>query len=662
MKAPGVYHQEISGASKPIEGIGVSIFAALVHSDLGIPNKPKLITSFEQFVKNFGSYRLDGYSAYSMQGLMQDNPGRMLYANRVVGSGARKAAGCEDTKQAQKTDGSVTAASPTLTSAGSAFITSKVIPGDYVIIPSGANAGAYKVLKVESATQLDVTENFGNTESSITFTVVGSPAAYGHLACYTLSPGAAGDDMKLTIEKEIGDTTLRAILEITESGVTRELERLTNLSPVPSAQRFIDTIVANEAEWFRTDTKPEVQKETGSDGASAGGNGVFTSASASFITVGNKAGDILYITSGTNTGTHVIASVDSQTQVTVTSTLTTASNQAYIALGEDADGSALLALIGANGKEISLAGGVDDVPISIDYIGSQAALTGLYAFDPIDAFLNLFIPDASIVVDGVGADATTALNAAALTYCANRQDVFYIFCTEMGLTPTEALAALETDGHDSKYAALYYPWIWVNDPVSQTKKLVPPVGHIGGVYAVVDNGEEGIHKAPANEKIGGVIGLEYEVSQGEMEVLNPRGINCLVKKNGYRVYGGRTISSDPEWVWIHKRRTFIFFWKSIIQSMDWVVFQVNDKTLWGKVKRTVTAFLRNYDRRSVRNGSLFNGTNPTEAPYFVLCDESLNPPGSSKLTCRYGLYIVETAEIVVFESGLWDGGYEISEV
>ena len=58
---------------------------------------------------------------------------------------------------------------------------------------------------------------------------------------------------------------------------------------------------------------------------------------------------------------------------------------------------------------------------------------------------------------------------------------------------------------DTKYAALYYPWVGVLDPTAKPTPArrrptlqLPPSGFAAGIYARSDI-ERGVHKAPANE-------------------------------------------------------------------------------------------------------------------------------------------------------------------
>jgi phage tail sheath protein FI len=175
---------------------------------------------------------------------------------------------------------------------------------------------------------------------------------------------------------------------------------------------------------------------------------------------------------------------------------------------------------------------------------------------------------------------------------------------------------------------------------------MPPSGYIAGVWARNDS-ERGVHKAPANEPIRGINGVAFQVTRGEQELLNPRGINCIrsFTGRGHRIWGARTLSSDSSWRYLNVRRLFNYVERSIEQGTQWVVFEPNDHDLWARVTRDVTAFLKNV----WLSGALF-GKNPDEA-FYVKCDEELNPPESRDagiLVIEIGLAPVKPAEFVVF--------------
>ncbi len=211
---------------------------------------------------------------------------------------------------------------------------------------------------------------------------------------------------------------------------------------------------------------------------------------------------------------------------------------------------------------------------------------------------------------------------------------------------------------DSKYGGYYFPWVEVYDPF-KGNIFQPPSGYIAGIYARSD-GERGVHKAPANEIVRGAIGLKYNITRGEQDLLNPKGINVIrsFPNRGIRVWGARTISSDASWRYVNVRRLFNMVEQSIELGTQWVVFEPNDQRLWKRVTRDISAFLL----RLWRQGALF-GKTPEEA-FFVKCDEETNPPeviDAGQLICEIGMCPVKPAEFVIFRIGQMPSGGDVSE-
>ncbi|NEQ37475.1 MAG: phage tail sheath family protein [Okeania sp. SIO3I5] len=220
------------------------------------------------------------------------------------------------------------------------------------------------------------------------------------------------------------------------------------------------------------------------------------------------------------------------------------------------------------------------------------------------------------------------------------------------LSATGVVDTLKT--FNSTYAALYFPWIQVYDPASNSNIYVPPSGHIAGVYARVD-GQRGVHKAPANETILGALELEYNLSKAKQDGLNPDGINCIRKLNGnIRVWGARTLGGDAngEFKYVNIRRQFSYLRDSIDQGTQWTVFEPNDSELWAKIRRNISAFLTN----EWRNGALF-GTTPQEA-FYVKCDAETNPAevrDLGQVITEIGVAVIKPAEFVIFRLSQWSG-------
>jgi uncharacterized protein len=204
---------------------------------------------------------------------------------------------------------------------------------------------------------------------------------------------------------------------------------------------------------------------------------------------------------------------------------------------------------------------------------------------------------------------------------------------------------------DSKYAAFYYPWVTVLDPISTREIDLPPSGFVAGIYARNDT-QRAVYKAPANEVVALALGFETLLNKAQQEVLNPEGINCFrfFEGRGMRLWGARLISSDPEWKYVNLRRYFAFLEHSIDKSTQWAVFEPNGERLWANLRRTVSDFLLN----EWQNGALL-GDKPEKA-FFVRCDRSTmtqNDLDNGRLVCLIGVAPLYPAEFVIFRIGQW---------
>lgn len=204
---------------------------------------------------------------------------------------------------------------------------------------------------------------------------------------------------------------------------------------------------------------------------------------------------------------------------------------------------------------------------------------------------------------------------------------------------------------DSKHAALYYPWVRVLDPVTQQEINLPPSGFVAGIYARNDV-ERAVYKAPANEVVRLAIGFEKTLNKAQQEVLNPEGVNCFrfFEGRGFRLWGARTTSSDPEWKYVNLRRYFAYLERSIDRGTQWAVFEPNGDALWANVRLTIQDFLYN----EWVSGALL-GEKPEKA-FFVKCDRSTmtqNDLDNGRLICLIGVAVVKPAEFVIFRIGQW---------
>jgi phage tail sheath protein FI len=315
--------------------------------------------------------------------------------------------------------------------------------------------------------------------------------------------------------------------------------------------------------------------------------------------------------------------------------------------------------------EVALGAAPAPAPVKVEanaYVGNSADRTGFGGLEAIDEVTMLCVPDlmAAYQRGALSAEDVKAVQLAMIAHCELMADRVAILDTPSGLNAQEVKEwRMDVTNYDSKYAAMYWPWIKVADPVAGKQVFVPPSGHMAGIWARND-ATRGVHKAPANEVVRGAVTLELNITKGEHDVLNPIAVNCIrsFRGQGIRVWGARTLSSDPEWRYLNVRRLFNYVEKSILQGTNWVVFEPNDPKLWDSVKRTVTMFLRGV----WRNGALF-GRQPAQA-FFVKCDEENNPQENRDvgiLTVEIGIAPVKPAEFVVFRISQFAEGAGLEE-
>lgn len=286
---------------------------------------------------------------------------------------------------------------------------------------------------------------------------------------------------------------------------------------------------------------------------------------------------------------------------------------------------------GSNGDPLGDVGliGTDNGP------GQRTGIQALWERDDISI----------VAVPGVVSE---NVQAALITHCENQK--YRIAVLDMPQnTPLVSDLQSHRNNYDTKYAAMYAPWLKTMDLSNGQTILVPPCGHVAGIYARTDN-TVGVHKAPANEVVRNITDVEFPFTAGEQDVLNPIGVNLIrdLTPRAIRVWGARTITSDQEWKYVNVRRLFIFLEHSIDLGTQWVVFEPNSEALWARVTGTITAFLT-----SVWKSGALMGTKPEEA-FFVTCDRSTmtqDDLDNGRLICEVGVAPVMPAEFVIFRIG-----------
>jgi phage tail sheath protein FI len=272
---------------------------------------------------------------------------------------------------------------------------------------------------------------------------------------------------------------------------------------------------------------------------------------------------------------------------------------------------------------------------------------GISGLSAIEEITMVCVPDAVALAKERDDTSVCDLQRSLIAHCEEAGNRMAILDPPPTLQPQEILDwRLNVAGYDSSFAALYWPWIEVIDPLSNRRIAIPPSGHISGVWARTDN-NRGVHKAPADGSVLDVGELASDIGDDEQGALNEAGVNCIrsFRGRGIRVWGARTMSSDPEWRYLNVRRLFNYVSQSILEGTRWVAFEPNDEELWTKLRCSISDFLT----RLWQEGALF-GASPEQA-FYVKCDQETNSPEvieAGQVVAEIGIAPVRAADFIVF--------------
>ena len=279
---------------------------------------------------------------------------------------------------------------------------------------------------------------------------------------------------------------------------------------------------------------------------------------------------------------------------------------------------------------------------------SEIVKSGLLGFEQLPEISIVNAPDENSV---------SSLRNSVVSHCEKMKDRFAII--QCSRNDAANVGNLLPDV-DSKYAGLYMPWINIFDPITNSQKLIPPGGHIAGIFARSDTAR-GVHKAPANESVRGAISLQVQINKEQQDILNPKGINVIrsFPGRGSILWGARTVSTDPNWKYVNVRRLFLFIEKSIESSTQWVVFEPNNERLWTRITTTISNFLTGV----WKTGALMGRT--TEEAFFVRCDRTTmtqDDIDNGRLVVEIGIAPTKPAEFVIFRISQAKSGTQVEEI
>lgn len=658
---PGVYIEEFTPGA-PIEGVGTATAAFLGPASDGPLNEATKITSLDAFLERFGSDPIDGfYFWYAVRGFFE-NGGQVCYVVRVS-NGKFDWAKLNDRPPTQGAATKPTIRVQARTPGDNAATPLKVVVSD----PLPGNAKLFRptaAVSTASGNVIQVTapavpdaakflpgdavtiEGGGKTDTGIVQRVENDLIRLNSNLNNTYTTGAT---VHLANLKANVDDTLRI-----ENGEKLAAGSVLKLSQVPAGggppppvedTRIVKSVRAERISpiltTYRVVLKDKLTKNFALDATANDASVVPQEFNMTITQDGySKSYEELSMDSGHPRYFAAIINSDPDSRITASpveppnTTAPPFNRPAVVTAGS------------------TLSGGAADDPRTLQ---AQHYKSALALLEPIDDVNMIAIPDRG--------DADVQL--AMIAHCEKMMDRFAILDSRRALplfgagSVDEQRLSLDSP---SGYAAFYYPWLLVPAATGNGRLLVPPSGHVAGIYARTD-GKRGVHKAPAGEEavVNGALGVEQPMSDIDQGQLNLHGINVIrVFKGGGRsvVWGARTTATDKNWLYINVRRLFLFLEESIEEGIRWAVFEPNNQTLWKKLKRSITAFLT----QQWRDGALY-GSKPEEA-FYVRIDEVLNPDTEralGRLHIEIGIRPSYPAEFIIVRIGIWQGGSEITE-
>ncbi len=661
--APAVYVEEVPSGNKPIEGVSTSTAGMVGVTQRGPVNEPTLVTSYAAFTRQFGSY-LDhrvftndrDLLPYAVEGFFT-NGGQRLYVTRVVGPNATFAEvdlfGVPNTNPVSTTLDAVAAAgATTLTLAATAGLAND----DVLLLRDGTRSEVVTIATVDDATTVTLTAGTLNLHNAGIAVVRQVPLLRVHgrhegqwgnalrisvrqsaILEATVATDAAAGTSPVELSAVFG-LSAGSVLEFAEDdGTFITRQRVAGVDVATNEVDFAGGINAPLSAVDPPDTATSLEFDIIVDRLDADGKVVESEA---FLNLGVDPGHNRY-------APRIVGAFDraaGEPEAVGESNLIRLSDLTMDDAGADvADAADLRLSLPDSSVTRRLVGGGDDLGNLDDnvYIGADAddpdARTGIFTLANID--------DISIVA-APGRTAQDVLNAL-VNHCELMRYRFAVLdaANNARLRDVQTQRSL----YDTTRAALYYPWMTIGDPFGRNGEVrhIPPSGHVVGIYARSDT-TRGVHKAPANEVLLGIRDLQARLTKGEHDILNPRHINVLRDfrdmNRGLRVWGARTLSSDPEWKYINVRRLFLFVEKSIERGLQFAVFEPNAEPLWATVNRSISNFLDTV----WRSGAL-EGTKPEEA-FFVKVDRSTMTQAdidNGRLIVLVGIAPVKPAEFVI---------------
>lgn len=168
-----------------------------------------------------------------------------------------------------------------------------------------------------------------------------------------------------------------------------------------------------------------------------------------------------------------------------------------------------------------------------------------------------------------------------------------------------AIAYAENFG--SKRVYMVDPGLKVWDTDTSAEIVVPASPYAAGLFCRTDK-EYGFWASPSNKEFLGVIGTARPVEflDGDdtcrANLLNVSKITTVIRDGGFRLWGNRTLATDPKWAFVTRVRTLDIVMDAILYGHKWAV----DRSITKTYVKDVTEGLQNFMRDLKAQGAIVN--------------------------------------------------------
>ena len=287
-------------------------------------------------------------------------------------------------------------------------------------------------------------------------------------------------------------------------------------------------------------------------------------------------------------------------------------------------------------------------PVAADYTDYKGTGSAVFEdFATFDRPFVFFLPAVAGIADDV-----EVIDAA--TSWSESNNGFVVVDTEAGLTVAQAVS-FAGSLTDTSNAAVYYPHVYIADPLGRgagALRKIGPAGAVVGLYLATD-ASRGVFKAPAGigSAIQGIVSVEKSFSSTELDTMNASTspVNPIrqIPGAGLSVMGARTLKQDGTAnKYVNMRRSLIYIRKNIKNLTEFAIFENNEEKLWAQIRTVLNVFLGEY-----KNQGGLRGTTPAQA-YFVKCDAENNSAqqiANGEVHIQVGVALQYPAEFIVID-------------